>query len=40
MSSPLATTFVMRQATGGRWLNVAVMPLADADCRRRGGLRL
>jgi hypothetical protein len=26
-SSPLATTFVMRRATGARWLNVAVLPL-------------
>ena len=30
-SSPFATTFVMRQATGGRWLNVAALPLDDAD---------
>jgi hypothetical protein len=26
-SSPFTTTFVMRQATGGRWLTVAVLPL-------------
>jgi hypothetical protein len=26
-SSPFAKTFVLRQATGGRWLNVAVLPL-------------
>jgi hypothetical protein len=25
-SAPFATTFVMRQVTGGRWLNVAVLP--------------
>jgi hypothetical protein len=25
-SSPFAKTFVMRQVTGGRWLNVAVLP--------------
>ncbi len=25
-STPFATTFVMRQVTGGRWLNVAVLP--------------
>jgi Na+-translocating ferredoxin:NAD+ oxidoreductase RnfD subunit len=25
-TSPLALTFVMRRATGGRWLNVAVLP--------------
>ena len=24
-SSPFATTFVVRRATGGRWLNVAVL---------------
>ena len=24
--SPFAKTFVMRRATGGRWLNVAVLP--------------
>jgi Na+-translocating ferredoxin:NAD+ oxidoreductase RnfD subunit len=29
-SSPFATTFVVRRATGARWLNVAVRPL-DAD---------
>ena len=28
-SSPFTTTFVMRQATGGRWLTVAVRPLGD-----------
>jgi hypothetical protein len=28
-SSPFATTFVMRQATGGRWLTVAVQPFDD-----------
>ena len=26
-SSPFATTFVLRQATGGRWLNVDELPL-------------
>jgi hypothetical protein len=26
-TSPFAQTFAMRQATGGRWLNVAVLPL-------------
>ena len=26
-SAPFATTFVMRRATGDRWLNVAVLPL-------------
>jgi Na+-translocating ferredoxin:NAD+ oxidoreductase RnfD subunit len=26
VSSPFAKTFVMRQVTGGRWLNVAVLP--------------
>ena len=25
-SSPFAATFVLRQATGGRWLTVAVVP--------------
>ena len=30
-SSPFAKTFVVRQATGGRWLNVAVLPLDDAE---------
>ncbi len=29
-SSPFATTFVLRQATGGRWLNVDVLPLGAA----------
>jgi hypothetical protein len=29
-SSPFATTFVLRQATGGRWLNVDVLPLDDS----------
>ena len=29
-SSPFATTFVLRRATGGRWLNVAELPLVDA----------
>jgi hypothetical protein len=28
-SSPFATTFVLRRATGARWLNVAELPLAD-----------
>jgi hypothetical protein len=28
-SAPFATTFVMRRATGERWLNVAEMPLAS-----------
>jgi len=27
-SSPFATTFVLRRATGGRWLNVAQLPAA------------
>jgi hypothetical protein len=27
VSSPLATTFVVRRATGARWLNVAELPL-------------
>ena len=26
VSSPFATTFALRQVTGGRWLNVAVLP--------------
>ena len=30
VSSPFATTFVLRQATGGRWLNVDVLP-PDTD---------
>ena len=30
-SSPFATTFVLRRATGGRWLNVAELPLADGN---------
>jgi Na+-translocating ferredoxin:NAD+ oxidoreductase RnfD subunit len=30
-SAPFATTFVMRQVTGGRWLNVAVLPPGAAD---------
>jgi Na+-translocating ferredoxin:NAD+ oxidoreductase RnfD subunit len=30
-SSPFATTFVVRRATGGRWLNVAVLPLDDGN---------
>ena len=30
-SSPFATTFVVRRATGGRWLNVAELPLADGE---------
>jgi len=25
-TAPFATTFVVRRATGGRWLNVAVLP--------------
>jgi len=28
-TEPFATTFVMRRATGDRWLNVAELPLAD-----------
>ena len=28
-SAPFSTTFVVRRATGGRWLNVAELPLAD-----------
>ena len=27
VSSPFAKTFALRRATGGRWLNVAVLPL-------------
>jgi hypothetical protein len=27
-SAPFATTFAVRRATGGRWLNVAVLPTA------------
>ena len=30
-SSPFATTFVLRQATGGRWLNVDELPLGADD---------
>ncbi len=30
-SAPFAKTFVMRRATGARWLNVAVLPPAAAD---------
>ena len=30
-SSPFAKTFVMRRATGGRWLNVAVLPISASD---------
>ena len=29
-SSPFASTFVLRRATGGRWLNVAQLPLDAA----------
>jgi Na+-translocating ferredoxin:NAD+ oxidoreductase RnfD subunit len=32
-SSPFATTFAIRRATGGRWLNVAVLP---TDVSRQG----
>jgi Na+-translocating ferredoxin:NAD+ oxidoreductase RnfD subunit len=28
-SAPFAQTFVLRRATGGRWLNVAVLPFGD-----------
>jgi len=31
VSSPFATTFVLRQATGGRWLNVDELPLPADD---------
>jgi len=27
--APFARTFVVRRATGDRWLNVAVLPAAD-----------
>ena len=30
-SSPFAQTFVMRRATGARWLNVAVLPISEDD---------
>ena len=30
-SSPFATTFVMRRATGARWLNIAELPLGDGS---------
>jgi len=30
-TSPFAQTFAIRQATGGRWLNVSVLPLGDTD---------
>jgi hypothetical protein len=30
-SSPFATTFVLRRATGGRWLNVDELPLANGN---------
>jgi hypothetical protein len=30
-SSPFAQTFVMRRATGARWLNVAVLPIPADD---------
>ena len=30
-SAPFAKTFVLRQVTSGRWLNVAVLPLDSAD---------
>ncbi len=30
-SSPFAQTFVLRQVTGGRWLNVAVLPAGAGD---------
>jgi hypothetical protein len=30
-SSPFAQTFVMRRATGDRWLNVAVLPIPAED---------
>jgi len=28
-SAPFAKTFVLRRATGARWLNVAVLPIGD-----------
>jgi hypothetical protein len=28
---PFATTFVLRRATGGRWLNVAELPITSAS---------
>ena len=30
-TSPFAQTFAMRQATGGRWLNVSVLPLGEGS---------
>ena len=30
-TSPFAETFVLRRATGGRWLNVAELPLPAGD---------
>ncbi|HTH05258.1 MAG TPA: hypothetical protein VL916_05285, partial [Ilumatobacteraceae bacterium] len=30
-TQPLATTFVMRRATGDRWLNVAEVPIDNGD---------
>ena len=30
-SAPFDTTFVVRRATGDRWLNVAVLPAADGS---------
>ena len=33
-SSPFATTFALRQVTGGRWLNVAVLPPGGARLSR------
>ena len=38
-SSPFATTFVVRRATGGRWLNVAVLPTGDQQARQLDGTR-
>ncbi len=31
LPSPFATTFAVRQVTGGRWLNVAALPPLAAD---------
>ena len=30
-SSPFAATFALRQVTGGRWLNIAVLPPGAGD---------
>jgi hypothetical protein len=31
VEAPFATSFVMGRPTGGRWLNVAVLPLEDPE---------